>query len=95
MGALYGLGPTGIPGVLEVGGKILGIKSSVLGAVITSIVGLVGSIFVFFYPKLCGFLMLGAALVGFIFAFLGYLIATIFFLIGGIMALTVKQPNTE
>jgi len=75
--------------------ELASISKNGLVALVASIVGLVGAVLVFSKPRLAGWLMIGAGVVGFVVAFLAYIIGAIFFVVAGIMALTLKEKAAD
>lgn len=91
-GAIFALGLGGLGGAFGAEGAESISRSGII-AILASIVGLVGAVLVFKKSWLAGWLMVGAAVVGFVATFVAYIIGGIFLLIAGIMALTIKEKG--
>lgn len=92
IGAIFAMGIGGIGAGFEADGASSIIKSGGVAA-LASLVGLIGAVLVFSKPKLGGWLMIGAASVGFVMIFMAYMIGGAFLLIAGILSLKYKQKN--
>lgn len=62
-----------------------------LMAVIASIAGLIASISAGKKPFLMGWVLIGSAVIGFVWSFLAFLIPAVLFLIAGVLSLTSKN----
>lgn len=100
LGGLFGIGSGlvvigfgGLEGALalEGAGEVIGRG---IGAIILSIIGMIGAGIVGNNPKVSGILMLLSAIIGFLIIFPFYIPATALFLAGGILALVSRKKES-
>lgn len=91
-GAIITLGLGGLSGIAgyEKAGEVVGRG---FGAILLSILGMIGAGIVGSNPKISGILMLVSAIIGFLIIFPLYIPATALLLAGGILALMSKKPK--
>ncbi len=94
IGAIVVLAVGGIGVVLEAegGGEVVGLG---FGALLMSVIGLVGATLAISKPKLAATLMAVSAIVGLVLIFVGYILATVLLLIAALLAFLGRHSETD